>query len=488
MDAPTPPAVSSAADRRRWIALVVVCLAMLMNVLDSSIVNVALPSIQRDLHFTQANLTWVVDAYLITYGSFLLMAGRLGDLVGRKRVFLAGLLLFTVASTICGVSQSQGMLIAARFAQGFGAAVASSVIIAIIATEFPNPVERAKAMSVYIFVAVGGGSLGLLAGGVLTQAINWHWIFFVNIPIGIAAFVLGSALIEDSEGLGIDKGVDVLGSVLVTGALMAIIYAIVKVPDQGWGSASTLGFGGAGVALLAAFGVLEARLANPIMPLRILRVRGLLASSAVRAFLASGLWATFFLGALYLEHVRGYSALRTGLAFMPMTLAVAILSSGITARLITRFSPKRVVMPGVLTMGLGMLLLSQAGEHTSYFPTVFVAYLLAGIGAGTSFMPLLQIAMAEVPRADAGLGSGIVNVSMQISAAIGLAVLSTISTDHTRTLVSQGHSAVSALTSGYQLAFVVAAGLAAVGFLVATALLHEPRAEPEAAAATAEAA
>jgi EmrB/QacA subfamily drug resistance transporter len=477
------------ADRRRWIALVVVCLAMLMNVLDSSIVNVALPSIQRDLSFSQANLTWVVDAYLITYGSFLLMAGRLGDLVGRKRVFLAGLLLFTLASTICGVSQSQGMLIAARFAQGFGAAVASSVIIAIIATEFPNPVERAKAMSVYIFVAVGGGSLGLLAGGVLTQAINWHWIFFVNIPIGIAAFVLGSALIEDSEGVGIDKGVDVVGSVMVTVALMAIIYAIVKVPDHGWGSASTLGFGGAGFALLAAFGVLESRLANPIMPLRILRVRGLLASSAVRAFLASGMWATFFLGALYLEHVRGYSALRTGLAFMPMTLAVAILSSGITARLITRFSPKRVVMPGVLVMGLGMLLLSQAGEHTSYFPTVFVAYALTGIGGGTSFMPLLQIAMAEVPRADAGLGSGIVNVSMQISAAIGLAVLSTIATDHTRTLASDGHSAISALTSGYQLAFVVAACLAGVGVLVATALLREraPEPEPEAVGAPAEA-
>jgi EmrB/QacA subfamily drug resistance transporter len=481
--------LASTADRRRWIALVVVCLAMLMNVLDSSIVNVALPSIQRDLNFTQASLTWVVDAYLITYGSFLLMAGRLGDLLGRKRVFLAGLLVFTVASTICGLSQSEGMLIGARFVQGLGAAIASSVIIAIIATEFPNPVERAKAMSVYIFVAVGGGSLGLLAGGVLTQAINWHWIFFVNVPIGIAAFVLGSALIEDSEGLGIDKGVDVLGSVLVTGALMAIIYAIVKVPEHGWGSASTLGFGGLGVALLAAFGVLESRLANPIMPLRILRVPGLLASSAVRAFLASGMWATFFLGALYLEHVRGYSALRTGLAFMPMTLVVAILSSGITAKLITRFSPKRVVMPGVLMMGLGMLLLAQAGEHTSYFPTVFVAYVLTGIGGGTSFMPLLQIAMAEVPRADAGQGSGIVNVSMQISAAIGLAVLSTIATDHTRTLASQGHSAIGALTGGYQLAFAVGAGLAGVGFLVATALLHDrrPEARPEAVGAPAEA-
>src|SRR3954454_23665782 len=345
-------------NRRRWIALAVVCMAMLMNTLDGSVVNVALPVIQRDLHIAQANLTWVVNAYLITFGSFLLLAGRLGDLIGRKRVFLGGVTLFTLASALCGLAEDQNFLIAARFLQGLGGAVSSSVIIAMIVTEFPEPAQRAKAMSAYIFVAVGGGSIGLLVGGAVTQPANWHWIFFINIPIGLATLLLGRALLEESEGIGLDQGVDWLGSIAVTAALMLGIYAIVSTPDHGWGSAHTLLFGGAGLALLVAFFVLQARLANPIMPLRILRVQGLASTSIVRGLLAMGLFSTFFLGALYLERVRHYSALRTGVAFLPLSLAVGVLSAGITARLMSRFGARPVILCGLVLTALGLLLMS----------------------------------------------------------------------------------------------------------------------------------
>ena len=461
-------------NRRRWIALAVVCMAMLMNTLDGSVVNVALPVIQRDLHIAQANLTWVVNAYLITFGSFLLLAGRLGDLIGRKRVFLGGVTLFTLASALCGLAEDQNLLIAARFLQGLGGAVSSSVIIAMIVTEFPEPAQRAKAMSAYIFVAVGGGSIGLLVGGVVTQAVNWHWIFFINIPIGLATLLLGRALLEESEGIGLDQGVDWLGSIAVTAALMLGIYAIVSTPDHGWGSAHTLLFGGAGLALLLLFFALQARLANPIMPLRILRVPGLASTSIVRGLLASGLFSTFFLGALYLERVRGDSALRTGVAFLPLSLVVGALSAGITARLMTRFGARRVMLPGLALTAVGLLLMARLGQHSSYFPTMFFALLVLGLGAGLAFIPLLAIAMANVPSADAGLASGIVNVSLQMSGAIGLAVLGTISTDHARSLTADGHSLPAALTGGYQLAFLVGAACVALGAVLALALLRTP--------------
>jgi EmrB/QacA subfamily drug resistance transporter len=466
-------ALPLAQTRRRWIALGVVCLAMLMNTLDGSVVNVALPAIQRDLGFSQSNLSWVVNAYLITFGSFLLLSGRLGDLIGRKRVFLGGVLLFTLASVVCGLAQDQLVLIAARFVQGLGGAISSSVIIALIITEFPEPGERARAMSAYIFTAVGGGSLGLLVGGILTQTVNWHWIFFINIPIGVITFVAGSILLEESEGVGLDRHVDWLGSILVTGALMVGIYAIVKATEYGWGSAHTLGLGAVAIALLVVFVVLESRIANPIMPLRVFRIPGLAGSSAVRGFLSAGMWAVFFLGALYLERVRGFGAFETGLAFMPMTLAVAVLSTGVTARLLARFGAMRVMIPGLVLVAAALLLLVSAGPHAGYFPRVAVAFLLFGIGAGTAFIPLLSIAMAKVPREDAGIASGIVNVSMQISAAIGLALLATISTDRAQTLTSRGDSLPAALTGGYHLAFLAAAGCVLIGIVLALVLLRE---------------
>ena len=461
----SPPA----SDRRRWMALGVVCLAQLMIVLDTTIVNVALPSIQRDLHFTQGNLTWVVNAFLITFGSFLLLAGRLGDLFGRKRVFLTGVAVFTAASALCGLAPSQGWLIAARFIQGVGGALSASVILAIVVTEFPKPIDRARAMSAYVFVAVAGGSLGLLAGGALTQALNWHWIFFVNLPIGVATFLLGDSLIPADRGIGLADGVDWLGSVLVTVSLMTAVYAIVQATSHGWGSPQVLSFGALAIGLMAAFLAVESRIRNPIMPLRILRLRGLIGSSAVRALLVTGMYSTFFLGTLYLEHVLHYSALRTGLAFLPWTVTVGILSLGITARLIARFGSMRVLIPGLVTVAIGLGLLSTAGIHTSFFPTIFFAYVAIGLGIGSSFTPLLTIAMADVPASDAGLGSGITNVSQQVAGALGLAVLGTIATNHSKALEAHGQALASSLVSGYHLAFAI--GAASVLVAIVTALI-----------------
>jgi EmrB/QacA subfamily drug resistance transporter len=461
-------------ERRRWIALGVLCLGQLMMVLDATIVNVALPSIQHDLHFSQSNLTWVIDGYLITFGGFLLLAGRVGDLIGRKRVFLSGLVLFTTASVLCGIADSQALLIGARLLQGVGGAVASSVILAIIVTEFPAAREQAKAMGLYAFVSAGGGSIGLLAGGALTQSLDWHWIFFVNVPIGVFAFLMGSALIEENEGIGLAGGVDVLGSALITLATMFGAFAIVKSSEYGLLSARTLGVGAASLLLLGAFLALEARLENPIMPLRVLRLRTLMGSSLVRGLLVTGMFSAFFLGALYLERVLGYDAIDTGLAFMPLTLSIAVMSMGLSARAVNRFGSLRTLSAGLVGIVAGLLLLASAGVHASYFPGLFFAFLTLGLGAGASFLPLLTIGMADAPKRDAGLASGIINVSVQLFGAIGLAALGTIATDHTKALTASGHSLGSALTGGYHLAYVVAAICVAFGILAAFLVLRPP--------------
>jgi EmrB/QacA subfamily drug resistance transporter len=469
-------AVKTAArsERRRWIALAILCLGQLMMVLDATIVNVALPSIQRDLHFSQGNLTWVIDAYLITFGGFLLLAGRMGDLVGRKKVFLSGLVLFTAASVFCGVADSQAMLIAGRFVQGIGGAVASAVILAIIVTEFPEKAEQAKAMGLYAFVSAGGGSIGLLAGGALTQSLSWHWIFFVNVPIGVFAFVLGSVLIEENRGIGLAGGVDVAGSVLITLATMLGAFAIVKSTEYGLLSARTLGVGGASLVLLGAFFWLQARISNPIMPLRILRLRMLMGSSLVRGLLVTGMFSAFFLGALYLERVLGYDAIDTGLAFMPLTISIAALSMGLAVKAVDRFGPLNTLAAGLTAIAAGLLLLATQGVHAGYFPGLFFAFGLIGLGAGASFLPLLTMGMADAPPKDAGLASGIINVSVQLFGAIGLAALGTIATDHTKALSASGHSLASALTGGYHLAYVVAAVCVGLGILAALLILRPP--------------
>jgi EmrB/QacA subfamily drug resistance transporter len=470
------PTQTAASERRRWIALGVLCLGQLMMVLDATIVNVALPSIQRELHFTQANLTWVIDGYLITFGGFLLLAGRFGDLVGRKKVFLSGLVLFVAASILCGVSGSQAMLIGARLLQGVGGAIASSVILAIIVTEFPERVEQAKAMGMYAFVSAGGGSIGLLAGGALTQSLSWHWIFFVNVPIGAVALVFGWMLIEENEGIGLAGGVDVLGSILITLATMFGAFAIIRSSEYGLLSARTLGAGGASLALLGGFLAVEARVANPLMPLRILRLRTLMGSSLVRGLLVTGMFSAFFLGALYLERVLGYDAIDTGLAFMPLTIAIAIMSMGASARAMERFGSVPTLAAGLVGIILGLLLLAGAGVHASYFPGLFFAFLVLGLGAGASFLPLLTIGMSDAPARDAGLASGIINVSVQLFGAIGLATLGTVATDHTKALSAAGHSLSSALTGGYDLAYIVAAVCVAGGILAAFLVLRPPAA------------
>jgi EmrB/QacA subfamily drug resistance transporter len=474
------PAVQGEAERRRerrrWIALGVLCLGQLMMVLDATIVNVALPAIQRDLHFTQGNLTWVMNGYLITFGGLLLLAGRMGDLVGRKRVFLTGLVMFTVASVLCGLAADQTLLIAARLFQGVGGAVASSVILAIIVTEFPGRAEQARAMGLYAFVSAGGGSIGLLAGGALTQSLDWHWIFFVNVPIGVIAFVFGWMLIEENEGIGLANGVDVLGSILITLATMLGAFAIVKSTEYGLTSARTLGVGGASLALLAAFVALEARIGNPIMPLRVLRLRLLMGSSLVRGLLVTGMFSAFFLGSLYLERVLGCDAIETGLAFLPLTVAIAAMSMGVSARAVGRIGAVPTLIAGLAGIIAGLLLLSGAGVHASYFPGLFFAFLLLGLGAGASFLPLLTIGMSDAPARDAGLASGIVNVSVQLFGAIGLASLGTIATDHTRALTASGHPLSVALTGGYHLAYVVAATCVALGIVAAFLVLRPPAA------------
>ena len=474
--APNP---SPDADRRRWATLIIVCLAQLMIVLDVTIVNVALPSIQADLGFSQANLTWVVNAFLVTFGSLLLLAGRLGDLIGRKRVFLAGVITFTLASLLCGIAPTQGAMIAARLLQGVGAAAQASVILAIIVTEFPAAAERARAMGAYVFVSVAGGSLGLLAGGLLTEALSWHWVFFVNLPIGVATFAAAYLVIRSDSGRGLGHGVDWLGSLLITTSLMSAIYAIVEATAHGFTSAQVLGMGSVAAALMLAFVAVESRIANPILPFRILRLRGLVNASLVRSFLVTGMYSTFFLGTLYLEHVRHYSALQTGAAFLPWTLTVAVLSQGVTAWLVGRFGSLRVLAAGMASAATGLLVFATVGPATAYFPTVFLACFAIGLGIGMAFMPLLTLAMADVPAADAGLASGITNVSQQIGGALGLAVLSTVAANHTKGLLADDHGVASSLIGGYQVAFLAGAATIAAGIVLAFALLRPRDPRPE---------
>jgi EmrB/QacA subfamily drug resistance transporter len=461
---------------KRWLALAVVCMGQLMMILDATIVAVALPAIKSDLNFSSSSLTWVMNSYLIAFGSFLLLGGRLGDLIGRTRMFLSGIAIFTAASMLCGFAGSEAMLIVARFVQGFGAAVAASAILALIVVEFPDPGERVRAMSAYTFVSVAGGSIGLILGGLLTQALDWHWIFFINLPLGILAFVLGKLTLDRDEGLGLSRDIDVLGSFLITVAAMVGIYAIIGTEQYGMGSPRTLGLAAVAVAMLAGFLALERRIPNPILPLEILRLRSLMIACGVRALMVCGMWATFFVGALYLERVRGMGPVAAGAAFLPQTLTVAAFSLGPTARLTARYGERSMLIFGltVLVAGLG-LFAAVLQPGTAYFPELFAAYALIGVGAGTSFMTLVTIALAEVPAADAGIASGLVNVSVQISAALGLAVLGTIAAGQTNRLSAGGETATQALSGGYQLAFVVAAACVAVALLVAVLWVRPPR-------------
>jgi len=454
---------------------------MLMIVLDATIVNVALPKIQTDLGFSQSSLAWVVNAYLISFGGLLLLAGRLGDLLGRRDVFLTGLALFTAASLACGVADSQSVLVVARFIQGIGGALTSAVILGMIVTMFPERGEQAKAIGVYSFVASAGGSIGLLAGGAITQAINWHWIFIVNLPIAVVTGTLSLRYLSRDRGLGISQGADLPGATFIVAAVMMGVYAIVEATNYGWGSAHTLGFGAGAVVLLVAFIVRESRAANPLIPLRIFRSRNLSGANAIQALMVAGIYAMFFLGALYLQKVLGFDSLEVGLAFIPMTAIIGILSLGFSAKLNMRFGARATLLPGLVSVGAGLLFLSQISADGSYWSEVLPAMVLVGIGAGLSFPSIMTLAMTGVQPQEAGLASGLVNTTQQMGGALGLAVLATLSSSHTALLLHGGATTASALTGGYHRAFEIGAVLVVVGIALAGVLL---RSRPAAVLAT----
>src|SRR3954470_3758166 len=473
--------MTAQTDRARWAALIVLCTGMLMIILDSAIVNVALPWIQRDLGFSQSQLVWVVNSYLITFGGLLLLAGRLGDLLGRRRIFLIGMALFTAASLLCGLAQTQTTLIAARFVQGVGGALTFSVILGIIVTMFRQPGEQARAIGVFSFVAAGGASLGLLLGGVLTQALNWHWIFFVNVPIGIATFFLARRVVPDDQGIGLDHGADIPGSALVTGALMLGVYTILEAPQHGWGSARTLGGALVVAVLLAAFVRREATARTPLVPLDIFRNRRIVGANAIQMLGVAGMFGMFFLAVLYLQRVLGYDALETGLAFLPVSGLIGALSLGASARLTMRFGARRVLLPAMTLMAIGLALFTRAPVDGDYITDVLPVMLVLGVGAGLFFPALTTLAMSGVDPSESGLASGLINTSLQVGGALGLAVLAGLATTRTDHLLTAGESAKAALNGGYHLAFAIATGLVLAGIVIAATVL--PRGEGEEAAA-----
>jgi EmrB/QacA subfamily drug resistance transporter len=467
--------MTTQTDRSRWAALIVLCTGMLMIILDSAIVNVALPWIQRDLGFSQASLVWVVNGYLITFGGLLLLAGRLGDLIGRRRIFLVGMAVFTTASLLCGVADSQATLVAARFLQGAGGALTSSVILGIIVTMFREPAEQARAIGVFSFVAAGGASLGLLLGGILTQALNWHWIFFVNVPIGIATFVLARRLVPHEDGIGLEHGADVPGSALVTGALMLGVYTLLEAPRQGWASTRTLGLLGVTAALFAAFIAREATAKTPLVPLGIFRSRTIVGANAIQMLGVAGMFGMFFLAVLYLQRVLGYDALETGVAFLPVSGLIGALSLGVSARLSVRFGARTVLIPGLALMTLGLLLFTRVPVDGQYLVDVLPVMIVLGTGAGLFFPSLTTLAMSGVSESETGLASGLINTSLQVGGSIGLAVLAGLATTRADHLLGTGHSTAAALTGGYHLAFLVAAGLVVAGIVVAVRVLERPQ-------------
>jgi EmrB/QacA subfamily drug resistance transporter len=452
---------------KRWLALYLLCLGELMIVLDTTVVNVALPSIREDLRFTESSLVWVINAYMLTYGGFLLLGGRLGDLYGNRKLFLAGITLFTAASVVCGVAGSQTTLIAARAVQGLGGAVVSAVALSLIINLFTEPEERAKAMGFYGFVCASGGSIGVLLGGVLTDALSWHWVFLVNVPIGIAVYAYClSVLPADRGGQGAAR-LDIGGALTVTLSLMLAVYAIVNGNGAGWGSVQTLGLLAASVVLLAAFLAIEARVHSPLMPLRLFRVRSFSISSVVGALWAAAMFAWFFISALYMQLVLGYSPMQVGLAFLPSNLIMAAFSLGLSAKMVMRFGIRGPIATGLGLSAAGLGLFAVSPVDGSFAVHVLPGMLLLGLGCGMALNPVMLAAMGEVAPTESGLASGILNTAFMMGGALGLAVLAALSAAITDGLLAGGAASPAALTSGYQWAFAVGAAFAALAALLA---------------------
>ena len=461
------------ADNRRWLALYVLTLGSLMIVLDVTIVNVALPSIRADLGFSETSLAWVVNAYLLTYGGFLLLGGRLGDLFGHRRLFLIGIALFTVASLACGLSTTQWMLIGARTVQGLGGAVASAVSLSLMMTLFTEPADRAKAMGIFGFVAAGGGSIGVLLGGVLTDLISWHWIFLVNVPIGALVILLSQRLLPGERGQAMSGRLDVAGAVTVTAALIIAVYAIVNGNQNGWTSATTLGLLGTSVVVLALFIGIESRVRSPLVPLGLFKHRNITVSNIVGVLWAAAMFAWFFLSALYLQLVLGYSPLEVGLSFLPANLIMGAFSIGLSAKLVMRFGFRKPLATGLLLAAAGLLLFVRAPVDGNFLVDVLPSMILLGFGAGIAFNPVLLAAMSDVEPSESGLASGLVNTSFMMGGALGLAVLASIAASRSHSLRLGGASELSALTGGYHLAFLVGAAFAAVAAVIGGTLLRE---------------
>jgi EmrB/QacA subfamily drug resistance transporter len=474
-------------ERQRWIALIVLCAGFLMIILDQTIVNVALPSIQTDLHFSQSGLAWVVNAYLIAFGGLLLLVGRLGDLIGRRRIFMVGLAVFTTASLVCGLADSQTVLVAARFVQGIGGAMTSAVILGMIVTMFPKASEQTRAIGVYSFVASAGGAVGLLAGGVLTQALNWHWIFFVNLPIGAVTAVYARRILPNEKGLGLEHGADIPGAGLLVSSLMLAVYTIVEASRYSWGSVHTLGLGVVALALLGGFVWRQASAKNPLISLRVFRSRTVTGANLIQILMVAGMFGMFFLGALYMQRVLRYDAIEVGLAFLPVALGIAVMSLGFSARLINRFGGRSTLLPGLALLAAGLVLFSGAPLHAHYVTDLLPSMVLLGIGAGLAFPSLMTLAMSTATPEDSGLVSGLVNTTQQVGGALGLAVLATLSAAQASSARAQGRSVADSLTSGYHAAFAIGGGLVVAAIVVAAVLLRpEARATADSDALEAE--
>jgi EmrB/QacA subfamily drug resistance transporter len=457
---------ADARQSNRWLVLVIACLAQFMVILDATIVNVALPSIQRSLHFSAANLQWVVNAYTLVFGGFLLLGGRAADLLGRKRLFMAGIALFSLASLFNGLAQSSGMLIIGRGLQGLGGALVSPAALSIINTTFTETGERTRALGVWSAIAAGGGAVGLLLGGVLTDLVSWQWIFFVNVPVGVVALVLASRYVPESRAEVTHRAFDLAGAVTVTSGLVVLVYAIVKAQNYGWGSGRTLGLMAVALALLAAFVMIERRSVAPLMRLSIFRVRTLTVADIVLLLVASGMFGMFFFASLYVQEILGYSPLKAGLAFLPVTAGIVV-GAGISQQLIPRLGVRNVSIGGITLATIGMLVLTQLPVHGSYTADLLPGLMPMSVGMGLTFVPITLLGTGGVAENDAGLASGLFNTAQQVGGSLGLAILSTLAASQTSSLLNgQTHATPAMLVSGYHVAFAAAAVMLAAGALI----------------------
>jgi len=483
LDPSTTPSDSAETRdlRKRWLALLVLCLGTVMIVLDTTIVNVALPSIRTALLFSETSLVWVVNAYMLTFGGFLLLSGRLGDLYGQRRIFIGGIVLFTLASLACGLSRSQSMLVASRAVQGVGGSAVSAIALSLIMNLFPEPGERAKAMGVYSFVCAGGGSVGVLLGGLLVQSLDWHWIFLVNIPIGMLVVFLTLALVAERKSEETSRHLDIAGALCVTTSLMLAVYGIVGGNQAGWGSGRTLGLLATSAVLLAIFLGIESRVKTPLLPLRLLGSRNLSTANTVGVLWAAGMFAWFFLSALYMQLVLGCTAMQVGLAFLPANLIMAAFSLGLSAKIVTKFGNRLPLAGGLLLAACGLLLFARVPLHGSIAIDVLPAMSVLGLGAGIALNPMLLAAMSDVEPGDSGLASGIVNTSFMMGGGLGLAVLASVAAARTKALTDSGAATAAALLGGYHVAFVVGAIFAAGAGLLGGMLLRDgnPAEQPD---------